>query len=94
MNAYIWNTASGDYESAWSGKPMTYVGKNTYGESIYKVEIDLSKYDRLIFNNGSDYQTVDISLDNSMDATGFYLTGTSNNSMSYGTYAFDPSSIS
>ena len=94
VNAYIWNTASGDYESAWSGKPMTYVGKNTYGESIYKVEIDLSKYDRLIFNNGSDYQTVDISLDNSMDATGFYLTGTSNNSMSYGTYAFDPSSIS
>lgn len=93
VKAYIWNAASGEYESAWSGKAMTYVGKNSYGEAIYKVEIDLSKYDMLIFNNESGYQTTDIALDKSMDGTGFYLTGASGNSMSYGTYTFDSSSV-
>ncbi|MGN0455793.1 MAG: type I pullulanase [Acutalibacteraceae bacterium] len=94
VKAYIWNAASGEYESAWPGSEMTYVGNNSYGEAIYKVEVDLSKYDMIIFNNGSGYQTVDIALDKLMDSTGFHLTGESNNSMSYGTYVFNPSELS
>ena len=94
VKAYIWNAASAEHESAWPGTEMTYVGTNSYGEEIYKVEIDLSKYDMIVFNNGSGYQTMDVTLDKSMDSTGFYLTGTSGNSMSYGTYVFDPSGLS
>nr|WP_255882218.1 MULTISPECIES: type I pullulanase [unclassified Ruminococcus] len=89
VKAYIWNNKSGEVQSAWSGEAMTYVKTNDYGEDIYKVEVDLSKYDMIIFNNGADYQTKNIELNKSMDGTGFYLTGTSGNSMTYDTYIYE-----
>ena len=84
INAYIWNDASGKYASSWPGSAMTYVKTNSYGEDIYKVEIDSSQYDYIIFNNGSS-QSKDIPLSGITSGTGFYIT---DSSPYYGTYEF------
>ena len=50
---------------------MTYVRSNSYGQKIYKIEIDVDNYDYVIFSNGSS-QTVDISLSGLSNGSGFY----------------------
>ena len=44
---------------------MTFVKNNDFGQAIYYIEIDLSKYDYIIFNgkdNGQNKQTADLNL--------------------------------
>ena len=57
VNAYIYNNASGTPMVQWPGKAMTYVKTNDMGEKVYSVTVDVSKYDRIIFNNGTDQTT-------------------------------------
>ena len=59
--AYIYNNETGDQMSAWPGVAMTNPTVNDYGESVYSMQVDTSKYDRIIFNNGSK-QTTDTPL--------------------------------
>ena len=42
---------------------LSIVSTNSYGQKIYKIEADLSKYDHIIFNNGGSSQTLDIAID-------------------------------
>lgn len=86
--AYMWNDASGDYAKAWPGSPMEFAKTNSYGQDIYKISVDLSSYDYIIFNNGSS-QTVDLSLDGLGDGSAFY-TKDKNSSGKYdcGTYTY------
>lgn len=69
--AYYWNSASGDWYKSWPGSIMEYVKTNSYGQDIYKVSLDLSKYDYIIFNNSS-LQTVDLSLSGAKNNDAFY----------------------
>ena len=70
---------------------MTYVETNDYGEKIYKIDIDTTLYDYIIFTHGSNdqatgSQSVDILL-TSTSKNGFYLTQkNSNGKYEYGTY--------
>lgn len=82
--AYTWNSSTSKYAKAWPGNEMTYVKTNDYGEDIYKIDIDITNYDCIIFNNGSN-QSKDISLDSIESGTGFFI---SDNSKGYGTYKF------
>ena len=84
IKAYIWNSSTNKYAYAWPGTAMTYVKTNDYGEDIYKIDIDTSAYNMIIFNNGSS-QSKDIPLDGVASGTGFYI---SDNSKGYGTYTY------
>ncbi len=55
--AYLWNNATGVEKTAWPGNEPKFVGTSGYSEDQYSIEVDYSKYDRIIFNNGSDQKT-------------------------------------
>ncbi len=57
--AYIYSNKTGDKLAEWPGVQMTDSSQNTYGESVYHMTVDTSKYDRIIFSNGSGTQTTD-----------------------------------
>ena len=50
---YVWNKTTEDKPANWPGIKMTYVMTNGYGESIYTANVDIDKYDMIIFTNGS-----------------------------------------
>lgn len=70
VNAYIYNNATGTPMAKWPGKAMTYVKTNDMGEKVYSVTADAAKYDRIIFNNGTD-QTTDTPLTKA--SSGYFL---------------------
>lgn len=68
--AYMWNYASSAPKKAWPGEMLTAADTTDRGEKQYKVEIDYSLYDRIIFNNGSGAQTKDLVV--GLAASGYY----------------------
>ena len=63
---------------SWPGSRMTKDSTNDMGQDVYKVTIDPTQYQNIIFNNGQDgnnNQTVDISIDMSSPKIGYYLSG-------------------
>ena len=70
VNAYIYNQSAGTAMTAWPGKAMTYVKTNEMGEKVYSATADVTKFDRVIFNNGT-YQTTDTPLTKA--STGYFL---------------------
>ena len=88
INAYMWNSTTNKYYAAWPGTEMEFVKNNSYGQSIYKIEVDLTKYNYIIFNNGS-YQTVDLSLEGCKNNSAFYTKNEKEgNKFKCGTYTF------
>lgn len=82
---YLWkNGVDASEEVAWPGNEMTYVTTNDYGQKVFTYEVDLAKYDMIIFSNGSGWQTQDISLNGVTNNSGFYL----NEDGTTGTYTF------
>lgn len=75
--AYMWKDGvDNSVKTAWPGDKLSEIGKNAYGDGIFSVTVDLEKYDRITFNNGTDgnsdgSKTVDISLSADMN-TGIY----------------------
>ena len=74
MYAYVWTGSSS--AASWPGTQMTKVGTNSMNQDIYSITVDATKYQNIIFNNGSNQQTVDTTL-KTADNTGYYLTGDS-----------------
>ena len=93
---YLYDYASGTPKTAWPGTKVTNPETNAMGEKIYSMNVDTSKYDRIVFNNGShsstnlDRQTVNVSL--SKASSGFYIWDDSKNNQNkallVGTYAY------
>ena len=79
VNAYIYNNATGTPMTAWPGKAMTFVKTNDMGEKVYSATVDVTKYDRIIFNNGTD-QTTDTPVTKA--SSGYFLN--SKKSVAYG----------
>ena len=77
IKAYVWNSSTNKPLTSWPGTAMEKVKTNEYGEDIYKVVVDLSLYDFIIFTNGTN-QTVDISLKNVASGTGYYISSGKN----------------
>lgn len=78
--AYIYNNESGETMTAWPGTPMTNPTINDYGESVYSMKVDTSKYDRVIFNNGSK-QTTDTPL--TVANSGYFIMANDTPSLKY-----------
>lgn len=70
VNAYIYKQSSGTALKAWPGSAMKYVKTNNEGEKVYSATVDVSKYDRVIFNNGTD-QTTDTPVTKS--SSGYFI---------------------
>ena len=64
VNVYCWdkNVLTGNYgtNASWPGVAATKLGKNDYNQDIYYYDVDLTKYDYIIFNG--DKQTQDLDL--------------------------------
>ena len=81
---YTWD-ANGNYKKGWPGEVMTYKQTNDYGQDIYEVTIN-TKYTKIIFNNNSGSQTIDIDLTKYPSGTGFYPDKLENGKYTVGTY--------
>ena len=57
---YAWNDNSNKHE--WPGEKLEHYVKNSIGEDVYVFHISFAIWKNIIINNGSDQQTVDISL--------------------------------
>ena len=70
---------------------MKYSHTNSYGQSIYTLDVDLSKYDSIIFSvNNGNQQTVDISLVGVGNNQGYYVSEGKNSQGKYpvGTWTY------
>ncbi len=88
VNAYLYNEVKGIEKAEWPGTPMTLLGTNDFGEKIYKMDVDVSEYNRVVFNNGSRSQTMNAAL--SVASSGFYIANdTPKQSLALGVYAYN-----
>ena len=72
VNYYCWGAAN----MTWPGAQMTKDHTNEMGQDVYKVTIDPSVYQNIIFNNGAGgdaNQTVDIIIETSNAKIGYYI---------------------
>ena len=84
--AHIWG--SGGDKTSWPGTKMTYVRQNSSGQNIYKVTLDFSLYQKIIFhNNVSGTQTVDITLSGENNI-GYYVSGGSGKTLTVTSYQY------
>lgn len=83
---YAWSNSTGVSNASWPGVQLTDKTTNDYGEEQFTASIDDS-FDRLIFNNGSGTQTVNITnttRDGSI--TGYYPKTQTNGKWEVGTW--------
>jgi len=87
VNAYFYNEELGLENKSWPGAAMKHFTTNEYGEKIYSIDVDVSKYNRVVFNNGKS-QTVNATV--TVASSGFFITSqTPKNAMQLGVYAYD-----
>ncbi len=72
---YIYNSKTGDNMATWPGTQLTDGSVNSYGETVYRFTADTTKYDRVIFSNGS-AQTTDTPL--TVANSGYFIITTKN----------------
>ncbi len=83
---YLYNSKTEDTNAAWPGKKITNYTTNNLGEKIYSSTVDVSKYDRIIFNNNSGSQTVNTPINKA--SSGFFIASGTGKYMMPGTYAY------
>lgn len=84
---YLYNSKTDSSDMSWPGQKITSYNLNDYNESIYYATVDVSKYDRIIFNNGNGAQTINVPVNKS--SSGFFISdSSSSNAMLVGTYAY------
>lgn len=57
--AYLFNYATGEALEETPGVAMTADGTDSDGKPMYSMDVDVSKYDRVIFSNGGRKQTIE-----------------------------------
>lgn len=72
---YVFNSSTSAQLAGWPGIDAKWVANNEYSQGVYRIVVDRSSYDAIIFN-GSGGQTVNIYLNTlTSDHNAFYLTG-------------------
>ncbi len=86
VHAYIYNSSNDIEKTAWPGDAMTLLGTNDFGEQIYKLDVDVSAYNRVVFNN-TQSQSMNAAL--SVASSGFFIQETTpKNGMPLGLYTY------
>ena len=62
IRAYYFNSKTSAQVEDWPGQIGSYIRTNSYGQNIYAVTLNFSKFDSIVFNSGTN-KTVDITLD-------------------------------
>lgn len=57
VNAYFYNYATGEAMQEWPGIELTDPTLNDSGEQVFRTTVDVSRYDRVVFNSGSKQST-------------------------------------
>ena len=83
---YLYSSSSGLPNQKWPGEKLTNYTTNSVGEKVYSATVDVSKYDRVIFNNNQGQQTVNTPINKA--SSGFFIASGSGNKMLPGTYAY------
>lgn len=85
---FVYNTVSGAALKAWPGTQVTKSTTNTNGEKVFSMNVDTSKYDRIVFNDGKDSnQTANVALNRA--SSGFFISDSSKPQLQLvGTYAY------
>lgn len=87
VNAYFYNEELQLEMKSWPGTAMKYLTTNELGEKIYTINVDVSKYNRVVFNNGKS-QTLNAAV--TVASSGFFVTSqTPKTAMQLGVYAYD-----
>lgn len=82
---FLYNSETGDGPAQWPGTRITKYTANDYGEKVYSSTVDVDKYNRIIFTNGTQ-QTVNIPVNKA--SSGFFISDSRNSkAMLVGTYA-------
>lgn len=68
--AYLYDNETGTPMSSWPGVAMTDSTENSYGETVFSMDVDTTKYDRIIFSNGTK-QTTDTPL--TVASSGYFI---------------------
>ncbi|MBE6824634.1 MAG: starch-binding protein [Ruminococcaceae bacterium] len=63
IRAYYFNSTSNAQVEDWPGQIGSYIHTNSYGQNIYAVTLNFSKFDTIVFNGSGSNKTVDIALD-------------------------------
>ena len=63
IRAYYFNSATDAIVEAWPGQIGSYIQTNSYGQNIYAVTLNFSKYDTIVFSSDGNNKTADIALD-------------------------------
>ena len=83
---YVYDSASGTPQKAWPGTEIKSYITNSGGERVYYADVDTSRYDRIIFTDGTN-QTVNVPVNKA--SSGFYISDDGNTkAMRVGTYAY------
>lgn len=85
VNFYVYNSKTGEAMADWPGTAVANYETDTDGKKIFSSKIDVSKYDRIIFNDGT-RQTMNIPI--SKASSGFYIYGGSNTAYTVKTFAY------
>ncbi len=83
--AYIYDHETGEPATAWPGTKMTDGTINSYDETVYTINVDTSKYNRIIFSNGT-AQTTDTPL--TVANSGYFIMTTLNGKFVCGMYPY------
>ena len=84
--AYLYNEERQLELKEWPGTAMTYETTNEMGEQILKLDVDVSKYNRVVFTNGKS-QTLNAAL--TVASSGFFITSkTPKTAMQLGLYSY------
>ncbi len=81
IRAYYFNSKTNAEVEAWPGQIGSYIRTNSYGQNIYAITLNYSKFDTVVFSSDGNVKTVDIALDGcsgklyyptELDADGYY----------------------
>lgn len=83
--AYVYDNETGTPMVSWPGVLMTNGTVNSYGETVYSLDVDCAIYDRIIFSNGT-AQTTDTPL--TVANSGYFILTTDNGKFVAGLYPY------
>ena len=70
VNYYAFDLLGGDPSAEWPGTALQSIGQDRNGHEVYTITLDASVYTHVIFNDGSNWQTVNLPFGEDADDNG------------------------